>query len=537
MKRPEFQETWNTLLERLSGLGEPILGKKFFPELRKTLAELEAFRFLLNYSNDAIFLVDPHSGRIEKVNDTACRLLDLDREALLGMLLEEVTGSAGMETVRQFLSGMESGTPAERTLAVEIVEPQGAGIQLEISLQCMSECESPWLVAVARNVSDRKQAEATLQENHQRHLNTLDAIPDILYELTPDGTIVYANRAASRILGVSQKDLGKVKFSDFLEGEEAEQWSREIQGIVEKRQEPQNVSYHLKTSDGRSLPVEVRDTLLERAGRAPTVLGVARDITDRKELEERVLRTQRMEALGRLSGGIAHEYNNLMTAITGYAELMLLDLQPADPLRKRAEEIQRAGEMATDLTRQLLAFDRKQLLQPSLLRLNDVVAHMEKMLRRLIGEDIDLITDLSSDIGITRADRAQLEQAILNLAINSRDAMPAGGTVTIETRNADVDAAYAARHVPMKPGPYVALVFSDTGTGMGPEVESHIFEPFFTTREMEKRTGMGLSTVYGIVKQSGGYIWVTSEPDVCTTFTLYLPRSIEDYLRAPSPIV
>jgi PAS domain S-box-containing protein len=535
MKRPDFQETWNALMDKLIGLGEPILGKKFLPELQQALGELEAFRCLLNYSNDAIFLVDPHSGKIEKVNDTACRLLDLERETLHGMPLEEVAGPDGKEALRQFLSEMEGGHPEERTLSVEIADAQGAGVPLEISLQCMSEYERSWLVVVARNVSDQKQAEATLQENHRQHMNTLDALPDLLYELAPDGTILYVNRAASRTLGISQEDLGKIKFSDFLEGAEVERWSREIHGIVDKRHQPRNVSYNLKTTDGNVLPVEARDTLQERAGRAPTVLGVARDITDRKQLEERILRSQRMEALGRLSGGIAHEYNNLMTAITGHAELMMLDLQPGDPLRKRAEEIQRAGALATDLTRQLLTFNRKQVLQPSPVRLNDVVSQMEKMLRRLIGEDIDLVIDLSADIGMIRADRAQIEQAILNLAVNSREAMPDGGTVTIETCNVDVDATYASRHVPMQPGAYVMLVFSDTGAGMGPEVQSHIFEPFFTTREQEKRTGMGLSTVYGIVRQSGGYIWVYSEPDLGTTFKLYLPRTSGQELPAPSP--
>jgi len=533
MKRHEFQETWSVLIERLAGLGEPILGKRFCPELRKALEDLETYRDLLNYSHDAILLVDPDSGLIERANDTACRLLQLDREALREMRLEDVAGPEERRLVSRFLADLSREAPASRrTLCVDVNRPEGSGLQLELSLNKMAGRDRAWIVVVARNVSERKRAETTLRESHQRYLNMLDAVPDLLYERTPDGILVYANRTACGKLGLTPEDFGTINLSAFLEVEQADRWRGESTEIREGAP-PRSFSCHLKTADGRLLPVEVRETLVVRRGREPTFLGVARDVTDRKQLEERMLRSQRMQALGRLSGGIAHEYNNLMTAITGYAELILADLKGDDSLRKRVEEIRRAGEMATELTRQLLAFDRKQVLRPGRVDLNTVVSHMEKTLLRLIGEDVHLVTELEPEIGATLADRAQLEQAVLNLAINSRDAMPEGGTITIETRNQDVDAAYAARHVPMKPGPYVVLSFSDTGTGMAPEIQSQILEPFFTTRETEKRTGMGLSTVYGIVKQSGGYIWVSSEPDHGATFQLFLPRA-EDEADLPA---
>ncbi len=539
MKRPEFQDNWNTLMEKLSGLGEQILGKNFFPELRKRLQDLETFRCLLNFSNDAIFLVDPDSGRIEKVNETACRLLGRDRKELYEMPFAELAAEQGNEEFHAFLPGVAYCEAGEQSLSVLLLGRDGNKIPVEMTVKTMSECGEPWLVAVARDVSDRKQAEAELKDNRLKHLNTLDAIPDMLYEMAPDGTIIYANRTAAETLDISPEDLGKINFSRFLEKEEADRLRQEIRNVAENRHPSQNVSYNLKTRDGSRLPVEVHDTLLEREGQPPTILGVARDITDRKQLEERFLRSQRMEALGRLSGGIAHEYNNLMTAITGYADLMLLSLAQGDPLRKRAEEILRAGEMAQSLTRQLLAFNRKQVFQPSVLKLNEVVSDMEPMLRRLIGEDIDLVTNLDPDIGFAKTDKAQIEQAILNLTANSRDAMPDGGTVTLETRNLEMDSIEAARHVPMKPGPYVVLAFSDTGVGMGKEVQSHIFEPFFTTKEKDKGTGLGLSTVYGIVKQSGGYIWVDSQEDEGATFKVYLPRisakDLPDQPRQPAP--
>ena len=251
------------------------------------------------------------------------------------------------------------------------------------------------------------------------------------------------------------------------------------------------------------------------------------DITEHVEMERQFLQAQKMEAVGRLAGGIAHDFNNMLAVILGYAELMMQKLDPQGPLHRNADAVHKAAERAAALTLQLLAFSRKQIVQPEVININTVIKEIEKMLARLLGEDIEQIVFLGSDVGNIRADRSQIQQIIMNLAVNARDAMPSGGKLVIETDNVLLDPGDLARHPDVLPGSYVMLRVSDNGVGMDEATQACIFEPFFTTKEPGKGTGLGLSTVYGIVRQSGGHVTVHSEPGQGTTFTVYLPRVSE----------
>ena len=331
------------------------------------------------------------------------------------------------------------------------------------------------------------------------------------------------NDAAIACYGYSRNEFLQMRITDIGLGEDGSKRLNYAPKNQSRLQLSGQWRHRLKT--GQITDVEITSHVLKFAGRN-AALVIVQDITERKRLEEQLYQSQKMEAIGRLAGGIAHDLNNILMVIIGYGEFLLDRYHDElDPLHKDLEQIMKAGERAAALTQQLLIFSRKQVLQPQVLGLNLVVADMVKMLQRMIGEDIDLNIALEPALGHVEADPSQIEQVILNLVVNARAAMPQGGKLTIETANVELDETYAYWHAGVKPGPYVMLAVSDTGCGMDAETKAHIFEPFFTTKA--QGTGLGLATVYGIVKQSGGDIWVYSEPRQGATFKVYLPQVAE----------
>ncbi len=378
---------------------------------------------------------------------------------------------------------------------------------------------------------DRQRIHAALRESEKKYQQIYDEAPVGYHELDTKGRITRVNRKELQMLGYDAEEvLGRPVWDFFEEGDT----TRKV--ILAKL--AGDVSFHdtfertYRRKDGSTLPVLVEDRVVrDKENRIIGIRSMVEDITERRRTEEALRKSeeqlrqwQRVEAIGRLAGGVAHDFNNLLMTIKGCSELLLGAFDRRDPRREEVEEILKAADRATSLTRQLLAFGRRQVLQPQVLDLNAVVMNMDKMLRRVIGEDVQLIASLHRDLWSVKVDPGMIEQVIMNLAVNSRDAMPNGGKLTIETTNVTHDEEYASHHVSVKPGYYVMLAISDTGCGMDKETQSHLFEPFFTTKEKGKGTGLGLSTVYGIIKQSGGNIWTYSEPGLGTTFKIYLPR-------------
>ena len=347
-----------------------------------------------------------------------------------------------------------------------------------------------------------------------------------IYRSTPRGHILSANPAFARMLGYdSVAEVLNLEMQRDVCADPVER-PRLADFDTYTDREYEDVEARWKRKDGHVLTVQLSVRTVRGAGEHIAFYEtIVRDVTEQRRLQAQLVQAVKMDAIGRLAGGVAHDFNNLLTAILGSADLMLESLASDASEREDAQEIHDAALRAADLTRQLLAFSRQQVLAPKVLDLNEVVAGMDRMLQRLIGEDIDLRTSLAAALGAVRADVSQLEQVIVNLAVNARDAMPQGGKLTIETANAELDEAYAEQHgVPAAAGPCVMLAVTDTGSGMDPQVLAHLFEPFFTTKPAGKGTGLGLATVYGIVKQSGGLVWVYSEVGHGTTFKVYLPR-------------
>jgi len=382
----------------------------------------------------------------------------------------------------------------------------------------------------------RRDMISALNKSEQMMVALLESASQAIISVDTTGKMVLANTRTEAMFGYSRGELLGASVDLLLPESKRSQHGRQrAEYFTRPHVRPMGIGMELagRRKDGTEFPVEVSLSYVEIEEGLFAIAFVS-DISQRKNLEEQLQHAQKMEAVGRLAGGVAHDFNNMLTVIAGYNRMLLDELSPLDPLRSYAEEALTAADRAAELTNQLLAFSRRQITQPRVASVNSVVSQAEKMLHRLIGEDIKLVSKLSPDAGNIRVDPGHLEQALVNLAVNSRDAMPLGGRLTLETANVALDEHYARSHLGVKPGQFVMIAVTDNGSGMDAATRRHIFEPFFTTKEKGKGTGLGLATVYGIVKQAGGDIWVYSELGHGTAFKLYFPRVME---TAPEPVV
>jgi two-component system cell cycle sensor histidine kinase/response regulator CckA len=482
----------------------------------------QKYRELVERINDAIYAVD-ENGIITYMSPAAEQMTGYTVDELVGHHFSEFIYDEDLpglqESFRRSLSGISE--PYEYRIRtkdgrIRWVRSHGRSI--------LSEGKLSGLRGVLSDITDRKRAEEAMRLAEERHRQLIQNAVYGIYRSSLDGKFLEVNPALVQMLGYgSAEELLAVDMATdiYLDPDERhhliEQYRQagRIEGIEVK----------WKRKDGSPITVRLSGrTLHDERGKLEGFEMIVEDVTERRLLEEQLRQAQKMEAIGQLAGGIAHDFNNLLTAVMGYAEVLLRRLDPASDLYQFANQIKDASEQAASLIKQLLAFSRKQLLQPKVVDLNQLITNSANMLSRLIGEDIEMDLILDPSLGKVKADPVQIEQVIMNLAVNARDAMPQGGKLTLETRNVYLDEDYARRHLGVRPGHYILLAMSDTGIGMDQETLSHIFEPFFTTKEKGKGTGLGLSTVYGIVKQSGGNIWVYSELGRGTTFKIYLPR-------------
>lgn len=400
------------------------------------------------------------------------------------------------------------------------------------ALELNAEGEPVNMMGTIQDITARKEIELALQQSEEKFReifnNANDAI--FIHTILPDGragNYIEVNEVACRRLGYSRDELLQLGPADIRAPEFAAITDDLLQEMIKEKRYTIELEHLTKT--GKTFPVEVNTHVFDLAGEQ-VVLAVARDITRRRQMEEEFRQAQKMESIGRLAGGIAHDFNNLLTVINGYTAILSEELKEVDSARSMLGNVLTAGERAARLTNQLLAFSRKQILKPESLNLNTLVEETRKMLRRIIPENIELKTRLDPELSTINADRGQIEQVIINLVVNAGDAMPDGGTLTLETQNVTLEDDYREHHPEVTAGAYVLFALTDTGVGMSPEVQEHVFEPFFTTKEKGKGTGLGLATVHGIIRQSGGFVWVYSELGKGTSFKIYLPVAESEIL-------
>jgi PAS domain S-box-containing protein len=488
------------------------------------------FRALFENSQEMIYISDFEGGFID-ANPRALERLGYTRDEIQNLgfadLVEMDELPRALDAALEVLKhGVSSGTHEFR-----LKTKTNGTVWVDVASVRLDRDGVPYAtLGIARDVTERKLAEQALLASEERFRSIFNNAAEMIFLYDQRGRFLDANDRALNALGYTRSELAELGFDDLLDERDAHVAQEGLENVLATGSSKHMVEYRIRTRDGRHLWVEVTGVRIDFSSGTVAGLGIARDITARKEAEvvlreteEQLIMAQKMEAIGRLAGGVAHDFNNILSVITGQCDLLLEDLDDDSTLRDDVREIADASSRAAELTRQLLAFGRRQVLRAETLSLNDVIGNVERLLVRVIGEDIELVTDLDGGIAAIHVDPGQIEQVLMNLAVNARDAMPTGGRLIIETSMAVLDDEYASLHASVIPGRYVMLAVSDTGEGMDPETCTRVFEPFFTTKEKGRGTGLGLSTVYGIVKQSGGHIVAYGHEGQGTTFKVYLP--------------
>jgi two-component system cell cycle sensor histidine kinase/response regulator CckA len=500
--------------------------------LRHSEAELRA---LFAGLSDVVLVLDV-DGTYIRVAPTRTRMLYRPSAELVGSTLHDVFPAEQADLyLREIRRALTSGVPREFEYTVQI---DGEDVWFDATLSPTPDHVVFW---VARDVTKRRQAEAALQQSEARMRLLVDSTAEGIIGIDLEGRCTTCNRAAVEMLGYeSAADVLGKPMHPLVHHTRADGTPNPLDHCAIMHSLRDGVAVHVddevfRRRDGGAFPVAYHASPVRGDGAITGCVVTFLDTTDQRLLQEKLIQSQKMEAVGRLGAGIAHDFNNLLTAIIGFSELVIQALPVGCPPREDAEQIRQAGERAGILTRQLLAFSRRQVLKPVLLDLNAVVERTEAILKRVIGEDINLHTVLPCGLSLVRADLGQLEQVLMNLAVNAKDAMPGGGTLTIETAEVDLDRSYDSLRAPVEAGRYMMAAVTDTGHGMDEYVRAHLFEPFFTTKDPGHGTGLGLSTVHDIVRQCGGAIWVDSEVGRGTTFKIYLPCVGGDHAHSAMP--
>ncbi len=490
----------------------------------------ERYRSMMEHANDAMLVMEP-GLRIREANRRAEELLGCPRDQIVGRSYESFV----VPEDRGLLPADGAILLAEGAIRVEdrrLLRTDGSEVSVDVSASLIRFGDETVVLKILHDTSQRKRTERRLLESEEEYRILFDCNPHPLLVFDAE-TLTYlaVNAAAVQLYGYTKDEFLSMTVKDLRVPGDVPALLAYLATVPEGTDPIPSPLKHRK-KDGSLLDVVGVSSPTEFRGRRARLVLV-NDVTEKLHLEAQLVQAQKMEAVGRLAGGVAHDFNNLLGVILGYSEMLIRSLGPEHPASNRVELIHRAAQRAAGLTRQLLAFSRQQVLQPRILDINEVVADVEKMLRRVIGEDIDLVTSPGAEIGRIRADPGQIEQILMNLVVNSRDAMPKGGTLSLETANVTLSEAYARAHPEVQPGAFVMLSVTDTGDGMDAQTQAHMFEPFFTTKELGKGTGLGLATVFGIVQQSGGSIVFKSRLGEGTTCTIYFPR-VEDALPFPS---